>query len=91
VKATFDALDVVHESGILCRDVRCNNMVVKRRRGGVGSIDFGFPRPITSSEDFLRECVHSWDIRVQTISSEYCYKELSSSIYNGLVHVEFVL
>jgi tRNA A-37 threonylcarbamoyl transferase component Bud32 len=60
VKATFDALDVVHESGIVRGDVRCSNiLVVKRRRGGVGSIDFGFPRPITSSEDFLRECVHS--------------------------------
>jgi hypothetical protein len=43
VKATFDALDVVHESGIVRGDVRCSNiLVVKRRRGGVGSIDFGW-------------------------------------------------
>lgn len=63
VRATFDALNVVHASGILHRDIRRDNiLVVKGGQGGVRLIDFGFSRPITSTEDCKKECAQLLDI-----------------------------
>ncbi|KAG0591110.1 hypothetical protein M758_1G146000 [Ceratodon purpureus] len=56
VKEIFDALAVVHGSGILHGDIRPSNiLVVKGRQAGVRLLDFGFACPITSSEDCMRE------------------------------------
>ena len=55
VKATFDALDVVHEFGILYGNIQCNNILVIK--GGVCFIDFGFSHLIISGKDCKKERV----------------------------------
>ena len=62
VRATFDALNVVHASGILHGDIRCDSILVVEGQGGVRLIDFGFSRPITSTEDSRKECAQLLDI-----------------------------
>ncbi|KAG0613049.1 hypothetical protein M758_6G072700 [Ceratodon purpureus] len=56
VKEIFDALTVVHQCGVLHGDIRASNiMVMEGWEVGVRLIDFGFARPIISSEDCMRE------------------------------------
>ncbi|KAG0591105.1 hypothetical protein M758_1G146600 [Ceratodon purpureus] len=56
VKEIFDALTVVHQCGILHGDIRASNIIVMEGwEVGVRLIDFGFARPIISSEDCMRE------------------------------------
>jgi len=58
VKEIFDALTVVHRCGILHGDIRAPNILVMEGwEVGVRLIDFGFARPIISSEDCMREQV----------------------------------
>ena len=57
VEATFDALAAVHDCGLLNGDIGCPNFLVDNRaHQGVRLTDFGFSRPITSSEDRKRAC-----------------------------------
>ncbi|KAG0600511.1 hypothetical protein M758_11G039700 [Ceratodon purpureus] len=56
VKEIFDALTVVHQSGILHGYIRPSNILVaKGWQSGVRLLDFGFARPITSREGCMRE------------------------------------
>ncbi|KAG0613194.1 hypothetical protein M758_6G084300 [Ceratodon purpureus] len=77
VKEIFDALTVVHRCGILHGDIRASNIIVMEGwEVGVRLIDFGFARPIISSEDCMRE-------RVQL---ERLLNEISRSDIEGTCH-----
>ncbi|KAG0559077.1 hypothetical protein KC19_10G077100 [Ceratodon purpureus] len=56
VEEIIDALTVVHQSGIPFGDIRPSNILVaKGQQVGARLIDFGFARPISSSEDCTRK------------------------------------
>ncbi|KAG0554852.1 hypothetical protein KC19_12G125000 [Ceratodon purpureus] len=57
VKATFVALNVVHEFGIFHGDIRCNIiLVVKRGQGGVRLIDIGFSPAVKIARETEHSC-----------------------------------
>jgi serine/threonine protein kinase len=58
VIASFEALDAIHSSGILHKDLHANNILVpKGCQSGVRIIDFGTAHPISDYEDCKNELV----------------------------------